>query len=121
MCLRTYSYISAMVMQLFDRLTMLPSGSLTVLVTAAAVSSSETAPYQSHGYFATDDRSFIHSFIHSVSQSVSPSVLASSPSGTRDHILVVVKTVAILSWGIFPLKRTGLSCNSAMLKKETLM
>jgi hypothetical protein len=54
-------------------------------------------------YFATDGRS--------VSQSVSQSVLALSPSGTRDQILAVVKTVAVLSWGVLPDDRTGLSCN----------
>jgi len=46
------------------------------------------------------------------SQSVSQSVLALSPSGTHDQILAVVNTVAaLLSRGVFPDGRTGLSCN----------
>jgi len=47
----------------------------------------------------------------SVSESVSQPVLALSPSGTRDQILAVVKTVAVLSWGVLPVERTGLPCN----------
>jgi hypothetical protein len=44
------------------------------------------------------------------SQSVSQSVLALSPSGTHDQILAVVNTVAaLLSRGVFPDGRTGLS------------
>jgi hypothetical protein len=47
----------------------------------------------------------------SVSQSVRPSVLASSSAGTRDQILIVVKTAAVLSWGVLPVERTDLSCD----------
>jgi hypothetical protein len=48
----------------------------------------------------------------SVSQSVSQSVLALSPSGSHDKILAVVKATAVLlSRGVFPNGRTGLSCN----------
>jgi len=42
----------------------------------------------------------------SVSQSASHSVLALNPSGTYNHILAVVKTVAVLF-----VERTGLLCN----------
>jgi len=44
--------------------------------------------------------------------SVSQSVLALSPIGTHDQILVVLTTLAILlSRGVFPEGRSGLSCN----------
>jgi hypothetical protein len=46
-----------------------------------------------------------------VTQSVSQSILALSPSGTHDRVLAVVKTAGVLSWGVFPDGRTGLSCN----------
>jgi hypothetical protein len=39
-------------------------------------------------------------------------ILALSPSGTHGQILAVIKTVAVLlSWGILPDWRIGLSCN----------
>jgi hypothetical protein len=45
----------------------------------------------------------------SVSQSFRPSVLALSSSGTCDYqTLAVVRTVAVLSWGVLPVERTGL-------------
>jgi hypothetical protein len=39
------------------------------------------------------------------------SVLELRPSGTHDQILVLVRTVSILSWSVLPVERTGLSCN----------
>jgi len=58
---------------------------------------------QSQSYFTNNGRS--------VSQSVSQSVLALSPSGTHDHILIVVKTVAGLFVMGHPVERTSLSCD----------
>jgi len=57
---------------------------------------------QNQSYFAADGRSV------GVCQSVSPSVLVMSLSGTHNQILAVVKTVAVLSWGIVLDGRTGL-------------
>jgi len=42
---------------------------------------------------------------------ITQSVLASILSGTHDHMLVVVRTVAVFSWSVLPVERTGLSCN----------
>jgi len=64
----------------------------------------------SQSYFATDDRS------------VSRSVLALSPSGTHDQILAVVKTVEVLlSWGVLPDGRTGLTYNRSQSLSVTVI
>jgi hypothetical protein len=56
----------------------------------------EVGGSQNQSYFATN------------SLSVSPSVLALSPSGTRDQILVAVKTVAVLfAMGHPPCQKDG--------------